>query len=339
MAIRRMTGLIKWPLIAGFLLLSGCSSVAPPEDEPVSLAPPENSPVSLALRFKPDQQSTFRATHETARSVEWMGVTPSDGKEFRGGATGQTSVIVFDEKVLSVDPNGEAALEITIKELKFKAIMQDKELVDYDSTQSPSSDTALAALKGQRYVIHMTPTGQVTSSINARAARTALDKKAAQYQMALKLLTDRAIQKRHTLKSLLETPPAPLAPGQTWSVPQTFSFSMMGKRTFTKNYTYKGVEGQGDTRIARVEMNGVPSVSAPQQDDEGGSFLKMFDNTHQYSGHLDLDVTRGRVRTWTEDMEIKWAYLDASSVDKEGQEEPKSVHMTALENIGLECLN
>ena len=80
MAIRRMTR-----LIVGFLLLSGCSSVAPPEDEPVSLAPPQDGPVSLALKFKPHQESTFRATHETARSVQWRGVAPSDGKEFRGG--------------------------------------------------------------------------------------------------------------------------------------------------------------------------------------------------------------------------------------------------------------
>jgi len=295
--------------------------------------------VSLALGFKPHQESTFRATHETARSVEWRGVSPSDGKEFTGGATGQTSVIVYDEKVLSVDPNGGAALEISIKELKFKAVMQDKVLVDYDSTQGAPQNTALAGLIGQRYVIHMTPNGQVIHVLEAQAARSALDKKAAQYQTALKLLTDRAIQKRHTLKSLPDTSPTPLAAGQTWSARQTFSFSMMGKRTFTKNYTYKGVEGQGDTRIARVEMDAVPSVTAPQQDDGNGSFLQMFDNTHQYSGHLDLDVTRGRVRAWVEDMEIKWAYLDASSVDKEGQEEPKSVHMTALENIGLESLD
>ena len=100
-----------------------------------------------------------------------------------------------------------------------------------------------------------------------------------------------------------------------------------------------GVDEQGDTRIARVDMEAVPSVSSPQQSDEGSTFLKMFDNTHAYSGHLDLDVTRGRVRTWTENMEVKWAYLDPSSVDREDQAEPKSVHMTALENIHLECLD
>ncbi len=295
--------------------------------------------MSLALRFKPQQQSTFRATHETARSVKWMGVSPSDGKEFRGGTTGQTSVIVFGERVLSVDPNGEAALEITIKELKLKAIMQDKELVDYDSTRSPSPDTALAGLTGQRYVIHKTSNGHVTRVVDAQAARAALDKEAAQYQMALKLLTDRAIQKRHTLKALPDGPATAPAAGQAWSAPQTLSFSMMGKRTFTKNYSFKGVERQGDTRIARVEMNAVPSGGRAGQDDESASFVQMFDNTHQYSGHLDLDVTRGRVQTWTEDMEIKWAYLDPSSVDREGQEEPKSVHMTALENMRLECLD
>jgi hypothetical protein len=295
--------------------------------------------VSLALRFKPQQQFTFRATHETSRSVEWMGVSPSDGKAFKGGTTGQTSVIVFDEKILSVDPNEQAALEITIKELKFKAIAQDRDVVDYDSMQNSSSDTALAGLVGQRYTIHMTASGQVTPQIDAQAARAALDEKAAQYQLALKLITNRAIQKRHAITSLPESSLTPLAPGLSWSTPQTFSFNMMGKRTFTKNYSFRGVEGQGDTRIARVEMNAVPSVSAPQQDDESGALLQMFDNTHQYTGHMELDVNRGRVRTWVENMEIKWAYLDASSVDREGQEEPKSVHMTALENIRLEALD
>ena len=328
MAIRRMTGL-GCSLIAGFLLLGGCSSVAPQQD----------APVSLALRFEPQQQFTFRATHETSRSVQWRGVSPSDGKEFRGGTTGQSAAIVYDEKVLSVDPNGQAALEITIKELKFKAIAQDREVVDYDSTQNSSAGTALAGLVGQRYIIHMSTSGQVLTRIDAQAARAALAKDAAQYQFALKLITDRAIQKRHAIKSLPESPPVPLAPGLSWSAPQTFSFSMMGKRTFTKNYTFSGVKGQGDTRVARVDMNAVPSVSAPQQTDDSGAFLQMFDNTHQYTGHTDLDVKRGRVRICVEEMEIKWAYLDPSSVDKDGQEEPKSVHMTALENMRLECLD
>ena len=51
------------------------------------------------------------------------------------------------------------------------------------------------------------------------------------------------------------------------------------------------------------------------------------------------DVTRGRVHTWAEKMEIKWAYLDPKSLDKEGQAEPKSVHMTASENIRLEWID
>ena len=328
MAIPRMTGL-GCSLIAGLLLLSGCSLVAPPED----------GPVSLALSFKPQQQFTFRATHETSRSVQWRGVSPSDGKAFKGGTTGQTLVIVFDEKVLSVDPNGQAALEITVKELKCKAIAQDRKVVDYDSTQNSVSNTALAGLVGQRYVIHMTVSGHVLTRIDADTARVALDKNAAQYQLALKLLTDRAIQRRHAIKSFPENSPASLAPGLSWSAPQTFSFSMMGKRTFTKNYTFKGVESQGDARFARVDMTAVPSVTPPQQDDKSGALMQMFDNTHQYTGHMDLDVNRGRVRSQAENMEINWAYLDASSVDRAEQEEPKSVHMTALENIRLECLD
>ena len=296
--------------------------------------------MSLALRFKPQQQFTFRATHEASRSVQWKGVSPSDGKAFQGGTTGQTSVIVYDEKVISVDPNGQAVLEITLKELKYKAIMQDKVRVDYDSTQATAQDSALAGLIGQRYIIHMTPNGQVARVGDVQRARAALDKEAAQYQMASRLLADRAIQERHTVKALPKRSPTSPAPGLNWSILHTFSFRMMGNRTFSKNYTFRGVKGQGDARIARVEMNAVPSVSAPQQDDDVSSaFLQKFDNTHQYVGHMDLDVTRGRVRRCVEEMEVKWAYLDTDSVDREGQAEPKSVHMTALENIRLECLD
>lgn len=338
MAVRRMTRL-GWPLIVGFLLLSGCSAVAPPEDEPVSLAPPKDGPVSLRLRFEPGQMSTLRLSHETARSVEWMGVSPSDGKEFRGGTTGRSLVIVYDEKVQSVDPNAGAALEITIKSLKLRTVMQDKTQVDYDSTRDAAQDTALAGLIGQGYTIHQTPSGQITRVIEAKAARAALNQASPHYQTALKLLADRAIQKRHTVKALPERSPTPVASGLSWSESQTFSFSMMGKRTFAKNYTYQGVERQGDAHVARVDMEAVPSVTAPRQNDGGTAFLKMFDNTHTYTGHLDLDVTRGRVRTWTENMEVKWAYLDPSSVDREDQAEPRSVHMTALEKIHLECLD
>ena len=140
-----------------------------------------------------------------------------------------------------------------------------------------------------------------------------------------------------------------MRPGQTWSSIKTFSFDDLGAKTYERVYTLKQVvssqlsvpgsplsaaDGQPPTgnsggRQAIVEMKAIPSAAQAEQlhkQQTVNPFAGLSDNTDSYEGRLVLDLDRGQVREYVEQMQNEWIIADPSSMQT-GQ--PTAIKMAA----------
>jgi len=317
------------------LLLSACGCRS--ESQSLSPVPPAPATADLRLRFSPGQTDTFRTVLEQGKSVLWYGPEATKPDGFEDGHTDNRTEMTFGQEVLSVDPAGDAVVRITITALKYLNRIHNKVGVDFDSARQTDQDNPLAKLIGQSYQIKLSRRGDVLGIVEAAQARSATPASSPAYQIAEKMLSDDGIRERHTIAALAALREDQVRPGQTWSSEKSFSFSMMGSKSFERIYTLRDISEDSGGRLATIEMKAIPAAGQPQQGlPAAGPFAGAFDNTSNYDGRCLFEIAHGRVRECAEQMRSEWVMIDPEAGQNGAV--PRAVKMAASWSRRLELV-
>jgi hypothetical protein len=249
----RPAGVVASVAICMLLTVCGC------QKEQTGAAAPA---VELALKFSVGQTATYKVTAETQKSIQWLGPASARPASFKDGRSGNHVEITFEQRVRQVRDDGGAVLDVTIKALKYTGEMRSDTAVDFDSDRDRDPNNSLARLIGKTYGLQMSAQGRVVALLDVEPVRQAVRGGKVGEDTALKLLSDEEIKDRHEITPLAALKENPVRPGQTWSDIRTFSFGMMGAKSFERVYTFKGVEEAQGGRRAVVEMKAIPSAAA-----------------------------------------------------------------------------
>jgi len=295
--------------------------------------------VQLALKFTPQDSTTYTVIVEADRSVTWEGPLPEKPTAFKGGHTGNKIEMTFAQRIQSVNDKGNAVTKIEIKALKYLAIVKDDVVLNFDSSREKDKDNLLAKLIGQSYTIQISPAGQVLQVVDANQARAAVDGSSSVHKTASSLLSPAAIQQRHTIPALPPAEKSRLSPGDNWSSIATFSFDMMGSKSYEKIYKLKEIKEADNQQFAIVDMNAVPSSEIAQklhQEQATNPLEKMFDTSETYAGQLKMDLTTGKVEKCLEKLHVEWVIVDPQA---KGDKEPAALRMTATRFYSIEKID
>lgn len=332
----KMCGFTASALICVLLLTAGCAQTA-----------------RLALKFTLEDSTTYKVTTERERSVIWEGPLVTKPKGFIGGHTGHRIEMTFTRRIQSVDDKGNAVAEITIKGLKYLAKVRDDIILDFDSSREKEREKALSKLVGQSYTIEMTPSGQISKVIDVSGARAAVEGSGSGNERAARLLSAEVIKEQHSIPALPAAEKNQLRTGDNWSSIKTFSFDMMGSKSFEKIYRLEKIEDSffaalmrilrkdpRDHQIAVAGMNAVPSSAKAKQlhkEQVTSPFSKMFDNIETYTGQLRLDLTAGKVEKYFEEFRSEWIALDTLAGEED--KEPDMLRMSAIRLYSIEKID
>ncbi len=318
------------------LLTAGCAerSKQAPQIQAKSQEPP--SAPKLALRFKSGDSTTYRIIRENDKSVEWVGPDESKPQQFTGGHTGNRIETTFTQQIQSTDDKGDAVAKTTIKELKYQSKVKDRVILDFDSSREKDLSSPLGKLIGQSYTIGLTASGQVSKVIDAASARAAIQGDSQADKTAANLLSDDTIKEMHTISALPPPDKAQARPGQSWSSIESFSFDLMGAKSYEKIYTLKEIEEKQNHRLAIALMEAVPSAAMAKElykEQVTSPFSQMSDSTEKFTGELELDLTDGKVNQWREELTVEWLIVDPSA---KPDQQPAALKMAATRLHSIE---
>ena len=313
-----------------------------PQAEPVTSA-------TLALKFTPQDSTTYRLITEKQQSAKWTGNVPDD-PDFEDGLKIDRLEMTFTQQVQSIDNNANAIAKITIEELKYRYETKDKPTMDFDSSDPKDQNHPLAKLIGQSYTIEIAPTGEVTKVLDVEQARAALKKRTSGSSAALQLLKPDTIKERHGTLVLPKPDKNPLQTGDNWSNIKTFYFGSMepnsygkfyAQSSYEKIYTLKEIKNIDNRQVAIIEMNTVPAPETAEQSLEeqttGVDLSETFDSTGTYTGRLKFNLTTGKVEKYLEKLESEWTTVLPSS--KKKIKEPVVLILGAVRIYNLEKID
>ena len=295
--------------------------VKPIIEKPVAERPVAEEAATIALKFTPQDSTTYRVITETQQSVKWEGSVPK-GSGFESGTNQNRVEMTFTQQIQSVTDKGNCIAKITIKDLKYYFKVKGDLFVDFDSSRAEEPDNPLSRLIGQSYAIEITPTGEVAKVVDVSGAQAAVTgRDSSTRKAAASLLAPNAIERRHGVPTLPAAEENQLQTGQSWDSIKTFSYGLMGSKSYKKTYTLKEIKDADGRRIAEVEMNGVTSSDMAEQlhkEQTTGDFSKMFDNVETYTGKLEFDLTAGKIEKSFEKLQTEWikALAEPSAEEK-----------------------
>jgi hypothetical protein len=319
-------------VVCSLLLAAGCApagkEVAKPKVKLEKVA-------TVALKFSPQDSTTYRIITEAERSIKWEGSLPEE-PAFKGGRNYDRLEMTFAQEIQSVDDKGNAIAKITVKELKYSSIVKDNPTFEFDSSKPKDPNDPLARLIGQSYTLKIAPTGEVTEVIDTKEAETAVRKGSVPPGIALRLLNWETIKDRHGTLLLPDADKNQLHIGDNWSNTKTFSFGMMGSESYEKIYTLNNIKDQDNRQVAIIEMNAIPASETPKE--QAAEFLKRSDNTKTYTGELELDLTASKVKKYLEKLQQEWT-IDFPSAEQKTAQEPVILTMSATRLYSLEKID
>ena len=331
------------------LLTAGCTKLAeepaqtkvePQKAAPAKVESEEQEPtVKLALKFTPDDSTTYKVTTDADNSLIWEGTDPNKPKGFTGGHTGRKIEITFTQQIQSTDDKGNAVAKITIKQLKYLVTVKNDITMDFDSSRQEDRQNPLSKLIGQSYTIEITASGQVSKLIDANDARAAVKGDSSANKTAANLLSLGAITERHTITALPAADKNQLLTGENWSSIKSFSFTMMGSKAYEKIYTLKEIKDVDNRRIAIARMEAVPSAEYAKElhkEQSATFFSSMSDNIETYTGELKLDLTDGKVEECRENLTSEWVIVDPNPKENK---QPAALKMTAVRSYSIEKID
>ncbi|MBN2272300.1 MAG: hypothetical protein JXN61_16940 [Sedimentisphaerales bacterium] len=302
---------------------------------------PAKDAVQLALKFEPNDVSTYKVVMEGQKSVSWEGPAPTKPAAFKGGLTSNRSEITFTQQIKSVDEAGNAIAMITIKDLKYLAKVRDSISMDFDSSREKDKTDPMNGLIGRSYSIKITPAGNVVEVIGTAEAQAAVTGNSPSAKAARSLLTGEVVKQCHSVPALPAAEKSRVAKGADWSAMKTFDFGMLGGKSYERVYKLDAVEDSDKGKIAVAEMKGVPSsenAAELNQEQSTGFLSKLFDNKEEYTGRLELDLAAGKVRKYSEKLKSEWLAVDPESAQKPN-EPPAALRMTAVRLYEIERIN
>jgi hypothetical protein len=321
------------------LVIAGCAKPAGKTARTKVKFEEQKQTVRLALKFVPNDSTTYKVTTDADNSLTWESPDANKPKGFTGGHTGRKSEITFTQQIQSIDDKGNAVAMITIKQLKYLQTVKNEITMDFDSSRQQDQQEPLSKLIGLSYTIEMTESGDVSKIIDANDARAAVKGASTTDKMAASFLSDDAIMERHKILALPETDKNQLRAGNDWSIIKSFSFAMMGTKTYEKIYTLKKVEDVDNRRIAIAQMEAVPSAERARElteEQTASVFANMSDNTETYTGELKLDLTAGKVDEYREKFNTQWLIVDPNPKE---DEPPAALKMGAVRSYSMEKID
>jgi len=294
----------------------------------------------LALKFAPDNLTTYKVTTEKERGVLWEGPLKNKPSSFVGGHSGNKIEMTFTRQTLSVDDKGSAIVKITINALKYLGKVRDNIVLDFDSSRETDRDNPLNKLIGQSYTIELIASGEVSRIIDVNDARAAVAGSSISNARAAQLLSTPAIKEHHSIPALPAVKNKQLIPGKSWSDIKTFSFGPMGSKSFERIYEIKEISETDGRQIAVAQMKAVPSAAKAKElykEQSTGLFSTLFDNTETYTGRLWLDLTSGQIEKYTEEFRSDWIAVDPLATKQE--KEPDILRMSATRIYRIERID
>jgi hypothetical protein len=307
--------IIVWSvLVALAVAVSGCHHAGPEVQTAVEAPVIAEAPVDLTLRFSPGGTAVYRAVLEQEKSVTWKGAASTKPATFNDGHTGNRVEMTFQQDVENVDEAGNAVVRITVKALRCRNRVNNRIVLDFDSTRPTDQDDVLTRLVGQSYRINLSRRGEVLEVIDAAEARSALAGDTPTHRAAQRLLSDEQIKDRHTVAALAAVQTDQVRLGQTWSSIKDFSFSSMGAKSFERVYTLSAIRKEAGRRVAVIDMKAIPAAVGAEGPQTTGSLGGMFDNQSTFDGRTTFDLDAGQVRRSTERMNTEWVVVDPETV-------------------------
>ncbi len=295
--------------------------VKPIVEKPVAERPVAEEAATIALKFTPQDSTTYKVITEAQQSVKWEGSVPK-GSDFESGTTRNRVEMTFTQQLQSINDKGNCIAKITIKDLKYYFKVKGDLFVDFDSSRAEEPDNPLSRLIGQSYTIEITPAGEVAEIVDVSGAQAAVaGTDSSARKAAASLLTQEAVKRRHGIVSLPAAGEKQLQTGQSWDSVKTFSYGLMGAKSYKKSYTLKQIKDINGRRIAEVEMNAAATSEMAEQlhkEQTTDDFSKMFDNIETYTGRLEFDLTAGKIEKSFEKLQTEWikALPDPSAEEK-----------------------
>lgn len=318
------------------ILPAPAEEVQPPVKEEVApKAEPGKETADLALKFAPGDTTAYRVITEAEQRVQWEGPLPPE-PGFQGGRNHTRIEMTFTQRIQSVDDKGNAIAEITIGGVKYYNMQKDMEKLDFDNATFADKEHPLAMIVGKSYTIELSTTGNVVKVVDANEARLAARRGSVVPIDALSLLRPDAIATRHSLIMLPPPNESKVTLGGKWSKMKEVSFGLMGSKSYEKVYTLTQVKDTDGRKIAVAQMQAIPGPQTPEelQKKKESGIEEMFDNTGEYTGQLEFDLTAGKVRKYSEDLKAQWV-----AVEQKDANEPASLKMTASRHFSLEQID
>ena len=120
------------------LLIAGC-------------AQPGGETTTVALKFTPQDSSTYRVVTKTERGLKFEGALTKD-TNLKGGNNSSRTEMAFTRQIQSVDNKGNAVAKITINGLKYHSVVKDNTVLDFDSSREKDKNNPVVKLIGKSYL-------------------------------------------------------------------------------------------------------------------------------------------------------------------------------------------
>ena len=302
------------------------TKLTPEAKKETNLALFKSGKEKMMLCFSPQRETNYKVVSESTKDYSF--VQPSVNKTKERHTIWRTEM-VFAQKIESVDRQGNATADITIKKLKYLSQDPEGKMVDFDSAAESGKSEALFALIGQSYKIKITPDGKV-QVIDAKAARQTVEGESSAKKVAGRLLSDDEIVGRHQVLALNDAGKSLAKKGDKWSTLAASPAGMLRPKTFEKVYTLTDIKKENGSNIATVTMEGSPSSKhipeASEKESVTSFFANMFDEKDNYNGKVVLNLTTGEIESYQELLKVEWLAVEPLK-EKESEKAPDQLTM------------
>lgn len=268
----------------------------------------------MKLDLKPKSETVYRVVTGSAKDYQF--VQPSIDKTKERHTEGRLEM-VFSQDVESVDQQGNATVNITIKQLKYFSTGPEGVRDDFDSQREKDQSEPLAKLIGASYKLKISPNG-VVEVLDASAARSILKDNT----VAIRLFSNEEMARRHQVMAMFDANKGSCKKGDKWSTLADSPQGTLSPKTFEKIYSLTDIKEKGGQKIATVEMTAVPSskrLGDPKSEQAMNFFSSMFDEKNNYTGKMVINLTTGVIDSYQETFKVDWLAVESPEEQKNDQ--------------------
>jgi hypothetical protein len=260
----------------------------------------------LKLNLTERAETVYKVVLQSSKDYEFVQPSINKTKERHTISHVET---VFAQKIESIDKEGNATANITIKELRYSMEEPQGKTMDFNSIAEGSSSDPLYSVIGQSYKIKITPDGKV-GIVDSKTARES-GKDGFAKQFTERFFSDEDIAKRHQVFALMDAGKALYKKGDKWSTVTASPPGMLRQRSFDKVYTLTDIRDEGGNKVAVIDMNAVPSSKraenmSKKEEVEAEFFTNNFEEKDTYDGRMILNLTTGEIDSYRETLRAEW---------------------------------